>query len=77
MSKVSSTVEILGLSKPPIAIGFFESPPAGVPLWDIARAQGGLQFIPYRVASEDAGRIVPDTTRVGVVRNEAVAGNGL
>ncbi len=34
MRKVSSTEEILGLSKPLIAIGFFESPPAGVPRWE-------------------------------------------
>jgi len=26
MRKVSSTAEIIGVSKPPIAIGFFESP---------------------------------------------------
>ena len=32
MSKVSSAEEILGLSKPPIAMGFFESLPAGVPV---------------------------------------------
>ena len=32
MSKVSSAEEILGLSKPPIAMGFFESLPAGEPV---------------------------------------------
>ncbi len=44
MSKVSSTEEILGLSKPPIAIGFFESPPAGVPRWEGGSVAAGCVF---------------------------------
>ena len=34
MSKASKLESILGLSKPPIAISFFESPPDGVPRWE-------------------------------------------
>ena len=44
MSKASRSVEILGLSKPPIAIGFFESPPAGVPRWEGGSVAAGCAF---------------------------------
>ncbi len=44
MRKVSSTEEILELSKPPIAIGFFESPPAGVPRWEGGSVAAGCVF---------------------------------
>jgi uncharacterized protein (DUF169 family) len=44
MSKASRSAEILGLSKPPIAIGFFESPPAGVPRWEGGSVAAGCVF---------------------------------
>ena len=44
MSKASRSVEILGLSKPPIAIGFFESPPAGIPRWEGGSVAAGCAF---------------------------------
>lgn len=44
MSKASSAEEILGLGKPPIAIGFFESPPAGVPRWEGGAVAAGCVF---------------------------------
>jgi len=44
MSKASSAEEILGLSKTPIAIGFFESPPAGVPRWAGGAVAAGCVF---------------------------------
>jgi len=44
MSKVSRTEKMLGLTKPPIAIGFFESPPAGVPRWEGGSVAAGCVF---------------------------------
>ena len=44
MRKASRSAEILGLSKPPIAIGFFESPPAGVPRWEGGSVAAGCVF---------------------------------
>ena len=44
MSKASKPEEILGLNKPPIAIGFFESPPAGVPRWEGELVAAGCVF---------------------------------
>jgi uncharacterized protein (DUF169 family) len=44
MGKASMAEEILGLSKPPIAIGFFESPPAGVPRWEGESVAAGCVF---------------------------------
>ncbi len=44
MSNVLSTEEILGLSKSPIAIGFFDSPPAGVPRWEGGTVAAGCVF---------------------------------
>jgi uncharacterized protein (DUF169 family) len=44
MSKASRSAEILGLSKPPIAIGFFESPPAGIPRWEGGSVAAGCVF---------------------------------
>lgn len=44
MSKASRSVGLLGLSKPPIAIGFFESPPTGVPRWDGGPVAAGCMF---------------------------------
>ena len=37
-------VELLGLGKPPIAIGFFESPPPGVPRWEGGPVAAGCMF---------------------------------
>ena len=44
MEKTSRSAGILGLSKPPIAIGFFESPPAGVPRWEGGSVAAGCVF---------------------------------
>ena len=44
MSKASGLEEILGLSKPPIAIGFFASPPAGIPRWEGEPVAAGCIF---------------------------------
>ena len=44
MSEASKPEEILGLNKPPIAIGFFESPPAGVPRWEGELVAAGCVF---------------------------------
>lgn len=44
MSKAPRSVGLLGLGKPPIAIGFFESPPAGVPRWDGGPVAAGCMF---------------------------------
>ena len=44
MGKASRSAEILGLSKPPIAIGFFASPPTGVPRWEGGSVAAGCVF---------------------------------
>ena len=44
MSKALRSEEILALRKPPIAIGFFESPPAGVPRWKGRSVAAGCVF---------------------------------
>ena len=44
MSKASRSAELLGPGKPPIAIGFFESPPACVPRWDGGPVAAGCMF---------------------------------
>ena len=44
MSKGLRSWELLGLGKPPIAIGFFESPPAGVPRWEGGPVAAGCMF---------------------------------
>ena len=44
MSKASRPAELLGLGKPPIAIGFFESPPPGVPRWEGGAVAAGCVF---------------------------------
>lgn len=44
MSKASKFESILGLSKPPIAISFFESPPDGVPRWEGESVAAGCIF---------------------------------
>src|SRR5687767_14004991 len=36
--------ELLGLGKAPIAIGFFESPPPGVPRWEGGAVAAGCMF---------------------------------
>jgi uncharacterized protein (DUF169 family) len=44
VSKASRPAELLGLSKPPIAIGFFESTPPGVPHWEGGAVAAGCVF---------------------------------
>lgn len=44
MKNASDIKEMLGLIKPPIAIGFFESPPAGVPRWEDESVAAGCVF---------------------------------
>ena len=44
MSKASRSAELLGLGKPPIAIGFFESPPAGLRRWEGGSVAAGCMF---------------------------------
>src|SRR3970040_519124 len=44
VSKASRAAELLGLGKPPIAIGFFESPPPGVPRWEGGPVAAGCVF---------------------------------
>lgn len=44
MSKPSRPAELLGLGRPPIAIGFFDSPPPGVPRWEGGPVAAGCMF---------------------------------
>jgi uncharacterized protein (DUF169 family) len=44
VSKASSPAALLGLGKPPIAVGFFESPPPGVPRWKGGPVPAGCVF---------------------------------
>jgi len=44
VSKAPSSTELLGLGKPPIAIGFFESPPAGLRRWEGGSVAAGCMF---------------------------------
>ena len=44
MSKVSRSAELLGLGKPPIGIGFYESPPTGVARWEGGPVPAGCVF---------------------------------
>lgn len=44
MKKVSRSWNLLGIAKPPIAIGFFESPPPDVPRWEGGPVPAGCLF---------------------------------
>ena len=44
MSSSSTSYAVLGLGKPPIAIGFFQSPPPGIPRWQGGAVAAGCVF---------------------------------
>jgi uncharacterized protein (DUF169 family) len=44
MTNTSRAQELLGLSKPPIAVGFLPEPPAGLPAWSGGQVPAGCAF---------------------------------
>jgi len=73
MRKVSSTAEIIGVSKPPIAIGFFESPPAGVPRWGGGSVAAGWCAVHTMRMSRHTRRVCFDSYESASILAEQVS----